>query len=211
MRITEIFFSVQGESSHVGKPCVFVRLTGCSLRCEWCDTKYAFGGGKEMTVEDVITEVERHPVRLVEITGGEPLEQESVYPLMETLLGRGHTVMLETGGHVRIDRVPMPVIKIIDVKCPDSGEGETFCAENLALVQPHDEFKFVIASRQDYEWAREFVCRRLTGVPNTILFSPSHDQLPSKDLAEWVLADGLPVRMQLQIHKYIWGPEVRGV
>jgi len=175
MRITEIFFSVQGESSHVGKPCVFVRLTGCSLRCVWCDTKYAFGGGKEMTVDDVITEVERHPVRLVEITGGEPLEQESVYPLMETLLGRGHTVMLETGGHVWIDRVPMPVIKIIDVKCPDSGEGETFCAENLALVQPHDEFKFVIASRQDYEWAREFVCRRLTGVPNTILFSPSHD------------------------------------
>jgi 7-carboxy-7-deazaguanine synthase len=207
MRITEIFFSVQGESSHAGKPCVFVRLTGCSLRCVWCDTKYAFGGGREMPQEDVVAEVERHPARLVEITGGEPLEQEAVYPLMETLLGRGHTVMLETGGHVRIDRVPKPVIKIIDVKCPDSGEGETFCRENLALVQPHDEFKFVIASRKDYEWARG----QLPGVHNTVLFSPSHDQLPPKDLAEWVLADGLPVRVQLQIHKYIWGPEVRGV
>jgi 7-carboxy-7-deazaguanine synthase len=164
-----------------------------------------------MSQEDVIAEVGRHPARLVEITGGEPLEQDAAYPLMETLLGRGYTVMLETGGHVRIDRVPKSVIKIIDVKCPDSGEGETFCGENLTLAQTHDEFKFVIASRKDYEWAREFVCSRLSGVPNTILFSPSHEQVPPKDLAEWVLADGLPVRMQLQIHKYIWGPEVRGV
>jgi len=211
MRITEIFFSVQGESSHVGKPCVFVRLTGCSLRCVWCDTKYAFGGGREMSKEDVMAEVARHPARLVEITGGEPLEQEAVYPLMQTLLDRGYSVMLETGGHVRIDRVPMAVIKIIDVKCPDSREGGTFCADNLALAQPHDEFKFVIATRADYEWAKEFVRERLSGACNTVLFSPSHEQLAAKDLAAWVLADGLPVRLQLQIHKYIWGAETRGV
>ena len=207
MRITEIFFSVQGESSHVGKPCVFVRLTGCSLRCVWCDTKYAFGGGREISQEDVIAEVERHPTKLVEITGGEPLEQEAVYPLMQTLLDRGYTVMLETGGHVSIERVPKAVIKIIDVKCPDSGEGGMFCRNNIALAMPHDEFKFVIASRRDYEWARE----QLSGLSNTLLFSPSHDQLPAKDLAAWVLADGLKVRVQLQIHKYIWGAETRGV
>src|SRR6185295_15396416 len=145
MRITEIFFSIQGESSHAGKPCVFVRLTGCSLRCVWCDTKYSYSGGTEMPLADVIVAVESHPARLVEITGGEPLEQDEVYALMDALLAKGHTVMLETGGHVRIDRVPKPVIKIIDIKCPDSGEGETFCWDNVDLAEPHDEFKFVVA------------------------------------------------------------------
>lgn len=211
MRITEIFFSVQGESSHAGKPCVFVRLTGCSLRCVWCDTKYAFGGGKEMSLDDVLAEVAAHPAKLVEVTGGEPLEHDEVYPLMDALLAKGYTVMLETGGHVKIDRVPKPVIKIIDIKCPDSGEGETFCWENVTLVEPQDEFKFVIASRKDYEWARDVVKERLRNIPNTMLFSPSHEDVSPKDLAEWILADGLSVRFQVQLHKYIWGADVRGV
>ena len=211
MRITEIFFSVQGESSHMGKPCVFVRLTGCSLRCVWCDTKYSYSGGKEMSLAEVLAAVEVHPARLVEITGGEPLEQDEAYPLMESLLSRNYTVMLETGGHICIDRVPKPVIKIIDIKCPDSGAADTFCQENIRLAALHDEFKFVIASRKDYEWSRDIVRNQLRGSPNTILFSPSHDEMKPKDLAEWVLADGLPVRVQLQIHKYIWGADVRGV
>jgi 7-carboxy-7-deazaguanine synthase len=164
-----------------------------------------------MSLSDVLFTVEKHPARLVEITGGEPLEQEEVYPLMESLLSRNYTVMLETGGHVLLNRVPAPVIKIIDIKCPDSGEGNTFCWENIALAAPHDEFKFVIASRKDYEWSRDVVRNRLRGVSNTVLFSPAHDELPARQLAEWVLGDGLPVRVQLQIHKYIWGADVRGV
>lgn len=164
-----------------------------------------------MPLADVIVAVESHPARLVEITGGEPLEQDEVYALMDALLAKGHTVMLETGGHVRIDRVPKPVIKIIDIKCPDSGEGETFCWDNVDLAEPHDEFKFVVASRRDYEWSREVLRQQFKDCSNTILFSPAHEELPPKDLAEWVLADGLPVRVQLQLHKYIWGPDVRGV
>jgi 7-carboxy-7-deazaguanine synthase len=211
VRITEIFFSVQGESTHVGKPCAFVRLTGCSLRCVWCDTKYSYFGGTEMPLPQVLETVSRYPTRLVEVTGGEPLEQAEVYPLMEALLERGYTVMLETGGHIKIDRVPPAVVKIIDIKCPDSRESAKNCWDNFDLVQPHDEFKFVIASRADYDWARDVVIRRLKGKPNTMLFSPSHDDMPSMDLAGWILQDGLPVRLQLQIHKYIWGSQARGV
>ena len=211
MRITEIFFSIQGESSHVGKPCVFVRLTGCSLRCVWCDTKYSYAGGREMSQEEVIAEIASHPAKLVEITGGEPLEQESVYPLMQALLRSNYTVMLETGGHVEIDRVPREVIKIIDIKCPDSREAAKNCWENIDLAQPHDEFKFVIASRADYDWARNVFRERLQAKPNVTLFSPSHDDLSPVELARWILADGLSVRLQLQIHKYIWGAETRGV
>ena len=211
MKITEIFFSIQGESSHAGKPCVFVRLTGCSLRCVYCDTKYSYSGGTEMPLLDVIAAVKKHPAKLVEITGGEPLEQEEVYPLMERLLKDGYTVMLETGGHIAVDRVPSPVIKIIDIKCPASHEGHTVCWSNLDLAQPQDEFKFVISSRADYEWSRSVYRERLQSRPNTVLFSPSHDELPPGDLARWILEDGLPVRLQLQIHKYIWGANVRGV
>jgi 7-carboxy-7-deazaguanine synthase len=211
MRITEIFFSIQGESSHVGKPCVFVRLTGCSLRCVYCDTKYSYAGGREMPVDEVLSAVAGYPARLVEVTGGEPLEQEEVYPLMNSLLDRGYTVMLETGGHVNVARVPKPVIKIIDIKCPDSHEGHSVCWENIDLAEPHDEFKFVIMSRRDYEWSRAVYLERLHSKPNVVLFSPSHDELPATDLARWILDDGLPIRLQLQIHKYIWGPDVRGV
>ncbi len=163
-----------------------------------------------MELGEVLGEVGRHPAKLVEITGGEPLEQEEVYPLMTSLLDSGYTVMLETGGHVRIDRVPAPVIKIIDIKCPDSHEGHTVCWENIDLASPHDEFKFVVASPGDYAWSKRIWSERLSGRPNTVLFSPSHEDLAPADLARWILDDGLPVRLQLQIHKYIWGPEVRG-
>ena len=211
MRITEIFFSIQGESSHAGKPCVFVRLTGCSLRCGYCDTKYSYGGGSEISLGDVLTQVGAFPSKLVEITGGEPLEQEEIYPLMDSLLELGYTVMLETGGHIAVDRVPKAVIKVIDIKCPDSGEGHTVCWDNIALAQGHDEFKFVISSREDYEWSRGVYLERFAGKPNTVLFSPTHETLAAADLARWVLQDGLGVRLQLQIHKYIWGADARGV
>lgn len=211
MRVTEIFFSIQGESSHAGKPCVFVRLTGCSLRCVYCDTKYSYGGGREMPIEEVCAAVESYPAKLVEITGGEPLEQEEVYPLMNGLLDRGYTVMLETGGHVSISRVPEPVIKIIDIKCPDSNETHKMHWENLDMASPQDEFKFVISSRTDYEWSKAIYMERLRDKPNVVLFSPSHEDLPPSDLARWILDDGVPVRLQLQLHKYIWGADVRGV
>ena len=211
MRITEIFYSIQGESTRAGEPCVFVRLTGCSLRCGYCDTKYSYSGGKEMTLDEVLGAVGSHPARLVEVTGGEPLEQEAVYPLMDALLKRDYTVMLETGGHVSIARVPEPVIKVIDIKTPDSGEGGSFHWENLRLAAPHDEFKFVISSKADYDWSQDVVRRRLVGFPNPILFSPSHEELPARDLARWILEDHLPVRLQLQAHKYIWGAQARGV
>src|SRR4030095_1268397 len=211
MRITEIFYSIQGESTHVGKPCVFVRLTGCSLRCGYCDTKYSYTGGMEMSLDEVLATVSSHPSRVVEVTGGEPLEQEEVYPLMTMLLERGYMVMLETGGHVSIARVPPQVIKIIDIKTPDSREPDTFAWENLDLAAAHDEFKFVIVSRGDYEWSRDVVRRRLANRPHQVLFSPSHEELPAKDLAAWLREDNLQVRLQLQTHKYIWGTHVRGV
>jgi 7-carboxy-7-deazaguanine synthase len=211
MRITEIFFSIQGESTHAGEPCVFVRLTGCSLRCVYCDTKYSYAGGRDMSLEDVLFTVASHPAKLVEVTGGEPLEQEEVYPLMNSLLDRGYSVMLETGGHVNIDRVPKAVVKIIDIKCPDSHEGHTMCWENIELAEPHDEFKFVISSREDYEWSKAVYLEKLRDKKNPVLFSPSHDDLPAVNLARWILEDGLKVRLQLQLHKYIWGADVRGV
>ncbi len=211
MRITEIFFSIQGESTHAGEPCVFVRLTGCSLRCVYCDTKYSYAGGSDMSLDEVLARVADYPAKLVEVTGGEPLEQEEVYPLMNSLLDRGYTVMLETGGHISVSRVPKPVIKVIDIKCPDSHESETACWENIDLAEPHDEFKFVISSRADYEWSKNIYLDKLRYRKNPVLFSPSHNDLPAVNLARWILEDGLPVRLQLQLHKYIWGADVRGV
>ena len=211
MRITEIFFSIQGESTHAGKPCVFVRLTGCSLRCVYCDTKYSYSGGREMPLDEVLSVVSGHPAKLVEITGGEPLEQEEVYALMDSLLDRGYSVMLETGGHVSVEPVPKAVIKVIDIKCPDSHEGHTVCWHNIDLAEAHDEFKFVISSRADYDWSKGVYIEKLRRKPNPVLFSPAHDDVPAVNLARWILDDGLPVRLQLQLHKYIWGPDVRGV
>ena len=212
LTINEIFHSIQGESTHTGRPCVFVRLTACDLRCSWCDTAYAFTEGRKMSVDEVVSQVEGFDCDLVEITGGEPLLQRDVYPLMNRLLESGRTVMLETGGHLSIAEVPTGVIRIVDVKCPGSGESAKNHWANLDLLTKADEVKFVIKDRADYEFARDIVARHcLAGRTRAVLFSPVHDVLPPKTLAEWILADRLKVRLQLQAHKYIWGANVRGV
>jgi 7-carboxy-7-deazaguanine synthase len=226
MQITEIYKSLQGESTYAGLPCVFVRLTGCNLRCTWCDSEYTFQGGRKMAVEEVHDEVSRQSSGgLVEITGGEPMLQEKeVVPLMQRLLADGYRVLLETSGERPLERVPEGVIKIVDVKCPNSGEGEAFCMENLETLTAHDEIKFVLSSRADYDFAREFVLRhRLDERVNAVLFSPafrkdatgtrdsSHCLLDPQELAEWMLADNVPARLGLQLHKFIWDPAVKGV
>jgi 7-carboxy-7-deazaguanine synthase len=227
MQITEIFKSIQGESSHAGLPCVFVRLTGCNLRCSWCDSEYTFTGGHRMAIEEVLKEVEQLSPRggLVEITGGEPMLQErEVVPLMHRLLESGFTVLLETSGERPLERVPKRVIKIVDVKCPNSGEPNTFHMENLETLEPHDEIKFVLSDRGDYEFARDFIAQhRLVGRVQAILFSPafrkeasgarnaSHCLLDPQELAEWMLADDVPARLGLQMHKFIWDPAMKGV
>src|SRR6516162_7060854 len=211
LTVDEIFYSIQGESTRAGQPCVFVRLTACDLRCTWCDTAYAFHEGRKMSLDEVVRVVDEYACPLVEITGGEPLLQDDVYPLMERLLADGRTVMLETGGHRPIDRVPAAVVKIVDVKCPGSGEADKNEWRNLSVLAPHDEVKFVIADRADYEFARDVVLWKIPSHPGAILFSPVHGVLDPKLLSEWVLADRLPVRLQLQLHKLIWHPQTRGV
>ena len=212
LTINEIFHSIQGESTHAGRPCVFVRLTACDLRCSWCDTPYAFHEGRKMSVDDVVERVNGYGCDLVEITGGEPLLQPEVYPLMERLLAEGRTVMLETGGHLSVDRVPERVIRILDVKCPGSGEAAKNHWANLDCLRATDEVKFVIKDRADYEYACDVVARHhLPGRGAAILFSPVHGVQDAKELAEWILADRLPVRVQLQTHKYIWDAHTRGV
>jgi len=212
LTINEIFHSVQGESTYAGRPCVFVRLTACDLRCSWCDTPYAFHEGRKRSLEDVLREVEGYECPLVEVTGGEPLLQEAVYPLMESLVEMGKTVLLETGGHRSTSRVPVDVVTILDVKCPGSGESHRNCWQNLAKLRAHDEVKFVVKDRADYEYARNVIEERaLPGRVAAIHFSPVHGVLDPKSLSEWVLADRLPVRVQLQLHKYIWSPDTRGV
>jgi 7-carboxy-7-deazaguanine synthase len=212
LTVNEIFHSIQGESTYAGEPCVFVRLTACDLRCSWCDTPYAFYEGRKMSIEEVLQEVDRYGCPLVEVTGGEPLLQPDVYPLMTRLLASGRTVLLETGGHRSIERVPSGVIRIMDIKCPGSGESEKNAWENLAHLSGEDQVKFVIKDRADYEYARDVVTREaLSGRVAAVLFSPVHGVLASRDLAEWILADRLPVRLQLQAHKFIWSPDTRGV
>ena len=212
LTINEIFHSIQGESRRAGEPCVFVRLTACDLRCSWCDTAYAFYEGSKRSMDDVVAEVEKYGCPLVEITGGEPLLQEDVYPLMDRLLESGHTVMIETGGHRSIARVPSAVLKIVDVKCPGSGEAHRNHWENLDLVGSHDEVKFVLKDRADYDYAKEAVAKHaLIGRVGAVHFSPVHGVLDARALSEWVLADRLAVRVQLQLHKFIWSPETRGV
>jgi 7-carboxy-7-deazaguanine synthase len=212
LTINEIFHSIQGESTHAGRPCVFVRLTACDLRCSWCDTTYAFHEGHKMSVDDVLQRVDAYGCDVVEITGGEPLLQKDVYPLMRQLLDGGRTVMLETGGHLSVEEVPHGVIRVIDVKCPGSGESARNHWANLDRLRPTDEIKFVLRDRADYEYAREIVeSRRLLGRCAAVLFSPVHGVLDAKALAAWVLEDRLPVRVQLQIHKFIWDATTRGV
>ena len=212
LTINEIFHSIQGESTHVGGPCVFVRLTACDLRCSWCDTPYAFHEGRKMELDEVIEQVKAYECPVVEVTGGEPLLQPDVYPLMQRLLDAGLTVMVETGGHRSIERVPAGVIRIMDVKCPGSGESERNDWSNMARLSDTDEVKFVIKDREDYDFARDVVARfGLVGRVRAVLFSPVHGVLDPKRLAAWILDDKLEVRLQLQAHKYIWDPATRGV
>ena len=235
MTITEIFRSIQGEGTRAGLPCIFVRLTGCNLRCTWCDTAYAFHGGAKMSVEEVLARVEElstvpaqglsgiagisQKLSLVELTGGEPLLQPEVIPLSQKLLDTGYRVMIETSGERPVDVLPRDVIKIVDVKCPDSGEPDTFCMENLDALGGQDEIKFVISTRRDYEFARDFTLQHaLARRVHQVIFSPVHADpegawpgMNARDLAEWILADGLPVRLGLQMHKFIWHPATRGV
>jgi 7-carboxy-7-deazaguanine synthase len=205
LRITEIFKSIQGESARAGLPCAFVRLTGCSLRCVWCDTAYAFHGGAEMTVEDAADRALAFGTELVEITGGEPLEQDAVYPLMDRLLAARRTVLLETGGHVPLDRVDPRVVKIVDVKAPGSGMAHANLPENLEALGERDELKFVLASRADFDWALDLVTRRELDRGRVVTFSPAWNDLAAADLAAWVRDAGRPIRLGLQLHKVLWG------
>jgi 7-carboxy-7-deazaguanine synthase len=235
MIVTEIFRSIQGESTYAGLPCIFVRLTGCNLRCTWCDTAYAFHGGTKMSIEEILSRVddlssvakeEKSPkaanaraISLVELTGGEPLLQPDAIPLAKKLIGAGYTVLIETSGERSIAELPREVIKIVDVKCPDSGEPGTFHMENLNAISDKDEIKFVISSRRDYEFARDFIRQHSLGQRvRQVIFSPVHADpegawpgMSSRDVTEWILADGLPVRLGLQLHKFIWHPATRGV
>ena len=212
LTVNEIFYSIQGESTHAGERCVFVRLTACDLRCSWCDTAYAFYEGRKMSIDEVVGAVDTHNCSLVEITGGEPLLQDDVYPLMRRLLETGRTVLLETGGHRSIDRVPREVIKIVDVKCPGSGEADKNHWRNLAALAPHDQVKFVIQDRADYEFARDIIARHhLAGRAAAILLSPVHGGMAPQTLSDWMLADHVPARLQIQLHKVIWPAATRGV
>lgn len=239
MRITEIFRSIQGESTYAGLPCVFVRLTGCNLRCVWCDTSYAFHGGTQMDLEEVLARVEElsnphsdatvgsvanRPAmpatpRFVELTGGEPLLQPETVPLAQRLLACGYTVLIETSGERFVGTLPREVVKIVDVKCPDSGEFGTFHLDNLGVLDEKDEIKFVIASRRDYEFACDFatrhdLCRKVRQINFSPVFADPAGSWPGLDarlLAEWILADRLPVRLGLQLHKFIWDPAAKGV
>jgi len=212
LTVNEIFHSVQGESTRAGVRCVFVRLTACDLRCSWCDTPYAFHEGRKMSIQEVLDTVASYECPTVELTGGEPLLQKDVYPLMAALIEAGHTVLIETGGHVNIGQVPGDVIKIVDVKCPGSGEAHRMDWDNLSKLAARDEVKFVIRDREDYEYARDVLTRhQLDRRCAAVLFSPVHGVLNARQLTEWVLADRLPVRVQLQVHKYIWDPQTRGV
>lgn len=210
LRVTEIFHSIQGESSHAGRPCVFVRLTGCNLRCRWCDSEYTFTGGERMDLDDVVARVRGYGCNLVEITGGEPLAQSESLDLISRLLEEGFEVLIETSGSIDITPVDRRAKIILDVKCPGSGEVEKNRWENLDDLRDHDEIKFVIADRTDYDWARRVIEERKLD-RHTLLFSPVWGEMNPRDLAEWMLADRVPARFQTQLHKHIWGADARGV
>ncbi|KAA3596798.1 MAG: radical SAM protein [Calditrichaeota bacterium] len=209
LKINEIYQSVQGESTYVGLPCVFVRLSGCDLRCSYCDTEYAFYEGTKMSLEEVLQKIKNYDCNLVEVTGGEPLLQKKVYELFDLLLEQNYEVMLETGGHISVEKVPKEVIKIVDVKTPSSKMSHKNFYENLSLVDEKDELKFVIGSREDYAWAKELLAKNNT--KGKVLFSPVWNELEPDKLVAWILEDKLQVRFQLQMHKVIWAAETQGV
>ena len=211
LEVTEIYKSVQGESTYMGLPCVFIRLTGCNLRCVWCDTPHAFHDGQKLSIHQIIDKVKSYDINLVEITGGEPLLQKEVFPLMESLLKNKFKVMLETSGSLAINNVPAKVIKIIDLKCPGSGEENKNLWENLNHLTSTDEIKFVIADKTDYEWSKKVLQDYELDKKVPVLFSPVFEKLKLKDLTEWILEDNLPVRLHTQLHKYIWDQKTIGV
>lgn len=211
IKITEIFHSIQGESTHAGRPCLFIRLTGCPLRCTWCDTAYAFYGGRDMTLDEIVAEARASGCPLVEVTGGEPLSQPDSLTLLTRLCDEGFEVLLETSGALDTAAVDRRVHVILDIKCPGSGMVDRMYWPNIERLSSQDEAKFVIKDRADYEWAREVVRREKLLSRCAVLFSPVFGEGEVRQLAEWVLADKLPVRFQLQMHKYIWSPDMRGV
>lgn len=212
LTVSEIYVSIQGESTHAGRSCVFVRLAACNLRCAWCDTTHAFTGGTRRTIDAVMADVREFGCRLVELTGGEPLLQAGAITLMERLVAEGFEVLLETGGHMPVDNVPDPVVTILDVKCPGSGEADRMHWPNLEQLSPHDEVKFVIRDRADFDYACRVVQRHaLEGRVAAILFAPVFNVLAPAELAQWILESRVPARLQLQTHKYIWEPAARGV
>ncbi len=205
LRITEIFYSLQGETRTVGLPTVFIRLTGCPLRCHYCDTEYAFHGGHKFSFEEILAKVAGYQARYVTVTGGEPLAQKNCYTLLSLLCDHHYQVSLETSGALDVANVDPRVIKVIDIKTPASGEVDKNRYENLACLQPHDQLKFVICSRDDYEWSKAQLSKLQIPTNIEILFSPSYQQLPATELANWIIADKLPVRLQIQLHKFLWG------
>ena len=205
LRITEIFYSLQGETSRSGLPTVFVRLTGCPLRCTYCDTAYAFSGGKNMTLMAILAEVARHPTRYVTVTGGEPMAQKDCLPLLRALCDAGYEVSLETGGALDVSEVDARVMKVLDIKTPASGEMQKNLWSNLAALHGRDEIKFVLCDEADYLWAKQVLLEHKLVDKCTVLFSPAQDQLSPTALADWILRDGLPVRLQVQLHKLLWG------
>jgi 7-carboxy-7-deazaguanine synthase len=210
VRVTEIFFSIQGESTHAGRPCAFVRFTGCDLRCQYCDTEYSFYGGRQMTRAEILAEVAKHPTKFVCLTGGEPVLQKELPELAQELLDRGYDVSLETHGQRPLDRIPRGVKKIVDLKTPGSEEPHTAFRE-LERLQPGDELKVVVCSESDFRWAVEVIDRLELWGRVPVLFSPSHGQVTPLELSQWLLASGKPGRLQLQLHKIIWGADARGV
>jgi 7-carboxy-7-deazaguanine synthase len=211
LTVNEVFFSIQGEGTRTGRPCVFVRLTGCPLRCVWCDTAYAFHEGNGRSEDDLVREVAQHPCRLLTLTGGEPLSQPRAFPFVTRLLDEGWEVLIETSGHVPLDALDPRAVAIMDVKTPGSGEAHRMEWRNLDLLKPKDEVKFVINGRNDYEWSRDLVRQRRLSDRCVVLFSPVHGALDPGELGRWILADGLPVRLQVQLHKYLWPGVERGV